>query len=75
MYRMSAPVREPILSAGQVDAVAGFSCLSAVNLRGSRRSGERSEASLGGGYFRRRPFAATRKPPDQLSYAANMIPD
>jgi NitT/TauT family transport system substrate-binding protein len=26
-------VREPILSAGQVDAVAGFSYLSAVNLR------------------------------------------
>jgi NitT/TauT family transport system substrate-binding protein len=33
MYRMSAAVREPILSAGQVDAVAGFSYLSAVNLR------------------------------------------
>jgi NitT/TauT family transport system substrate-binding protein len=32
-YRMSAAVREPILSAGQVDAVAGFSYLSAVNLR------------------------------------------
>jgi NitT/TauT family transport system substrate-binding protein len=31
--RMSAAVREPILSAGQVDAVAGFSYLSAVNLR------------------------------------------
>ena len=30
---MSAAVREPILSAGQVDAVAGFSYLSAVNLR------------------------------------------
>ncbi|WMT76028.1 ABC transporter substrate-binding protein [Bradyrhizobium sp. Ash2021] len=31
--RISAAVREPILSAGQVDAVAGFSYLSAVNLR------------------------------------------
>jgi NitT/TauT family transport system substrate-binding protein len=30
---ISAAVREPILSAGQVDAVAGFSYLSAVNLR------------------------------------------
>ena len=33
MYKMSAAVREPILSAGQVDAVAGFTYLSAVNLR------------------------------------------
>jgi NitT/TauT family transport system substrate-binding protein len=33
LYPMSAAVREPILSAGQVDAVAGFSYLSAVNLR------------------------------------------
>ena len=32
-YKMSAAVREPILSAGQVDAVAGFTYLSAVNLR------------------------------------------
>jgi NitT/TauT family transport system substrate-binding protein len=32
-YKMSAAVREPILSAGQVDAVAGFSYLSGVNLR------------------------------------------
>jgi NitT/TauT family transport system substrate-binding protein len=32
-YKMSASVREPILSAGQVDAVAGFSYLAAVNLR------------------------------------------
>lgn len=32
-YKMSAAVREPILSAGQVDAVTGFSYLSAVNLR------------------------------------------
>jgi len=32
-HRISAAVREPILSAGQVDAVAGFSYLSAVNLR------------------------------------------
>src|SRR5262249_22876196 len=32
-YKMSAAVREPVLSAGQVDAVAGFSYLSAVNLR------------------------------------------
>jgi len=32
-YRMSAAVREPILSAGQVDAVAGFSYLAGVNLR------------------------------------------
>lgn len=32
-YRMNAAVREPILSAGQVDAVTGFSYLSAVNLR------------------------------------------
>jgi NitT/TauT family transport system substrate-binding protein len=30
---ISAAVREPMLSAGQVDAVAGFSYLSAVNLR------------------------------------------
>jgi NitT/TauT family transport system substrate-binding protein len=33
LEKMSAAVREPILSAGQVDAVAGFSYLSAVNLR------------------------------------------
>jgi NitT/TauT family transport system substrate-binding protein len=33
IYRISAAVREPILSAGQVDAVSGFSYLSAVNLR------------------------------------------
>jgi NitT/TauT family transport system substrate-binding protein len=33
IHKMSAAVREPILSAGQVDAVAGFSYLSAVNLR------------------------------------------
>jgi NitT/TauT family transport system substrate-binding protein len=33
LYKISAAVREPILSAGQVDAVAGFSYLSAVNLR------------------------------------------
>jgi NitT/TauT family transport system substrate-binding protein len=33
VYRMGAAVREPILSAGQVDAVTGFSYLSAVNLR------------------------------------------
>ena len=32
-YKISAAVREPMLSAGQVDAVAGFSYLSAVNLR------------------------------------------
>jgi NitT/TauT family transport system substrate-binding protein len=31
--RISAAVREPMLSAGQVDAVAGFSYVSAVNLR------------------------------------------
>jgi NitT/TauT family transport system substrate-binding protein len=31
--RIGAAVREPILSAGQVDAVSGFSYLSAVNLR------------------------------------------
>lgn len=31
--KISAAVREPILSAGQVDAVAGFNYLSAVNLR------------------------------------------
>src|SRR5207247_7790009 len=30
---ISAAVREPMLSAGQVDAVTGFSYLSAVNLR------------------------------------------
>jgi NitT/TauT family transport system substrate-binding protein len=33
MNTISAAVREPMLSAGQVDAVAGFSYLSAVNLR------------------------------------------
>jgi len=33
IYKMSAAVREPILSAGRIDAVAGFSYLSAVNLR------------------------------------------
>ena len=33
LYKISAAVREPMLSAGQVDAVAGFSYLSAVNLR------------------------------------------
>jgi NitT/TauT family transport system substrate-binding protein len=33
VYRMGAAVREPILSAGQVDAVTGFSYLSAVNLK------------------------------------------
>jgi NitT/TauT family transport system substrate-binding protein len=32
-YKIGAAVREPILSAGQVDAVSGFSYLSAVNLR------------------------------------------
>lgn len=32
LSRISAAVREPMLSAGQVDAVAGFSYLSAVNL-------------------------------------------
>lgn len=32
-HKISAAVREPILSAGQVDAVTGFSYLSAVNLR------------------------------------------
>ncbi|WP_439371423.1 ABC transporter substrate-binding protein [Bradyrhizobium sp. PMVTL-01] len=32
-HNISAAVREPILSAGQVDAVTGFSHLSAVNLR------------------------------------------
>ncbi|WP_407185859.1 ABC transporter substrate-binding protein [Bradyrhizobium centrosematis] len=32
-HKISAAVREPILSAGQVDAIAGFSYLSAVNLR------------------------------------------
>lgn len=31
--RISAAVREPMLSAGQVDAVTGFSYMSAVNLR------------------------------------------
>ena len=31
--KISAAVREPLLSAGQVDAVTGFSYLSAVNLR------------------------------------------
>ncbi len=31
--KISAAVREPILSAGQVDAVTGFSYLSAINLR------------------------------------------
>ena len=31
--KISAAVREPLLSAGQVDAVTGFSFLSAVNLR------------------------------------------
>jgi NitT/TauT family transport system substrate-binding protein len=31
--RISAAVREPMLSAGQVDAVTGFSYLSAINLR------------------------------------------
>lgn len=33
VYKMSPAVREPILSAGQVDAIDGFSYLSAVNLR------------------------------------------
>jgi len=33
LYGISAAVREPMLSAGQVDAIAGFSYLSAVNLR------------------------------------------
>jgi NitT/TauT family transport system substrate-binding protein len=33
LEKISAAVREPMLSAGQVDAVAGFSYLSAVNLR------------------------------------------
>ena len=31
--KLSAAVREPMLSAGQVDAVSGFSFLSAINLR------------------------------------------
>src|ERR1700680_4130713 len=33
LYKMSAAGREPILSAGQGEALAGFSYLSAVNLR------------------------------------------
>ncbi|HEX7789965.1 MAG TPA: ABC transporter substrate-binding protein [Afipia sp.] len=33
MEKISAAVREPILSAGQVDAITGFSFLSAINLR------------------------------------------
>jgi NitT/TauT family transport system substrate-binding protein len=33
LNKIGAAVREPMLSAGQVDAVAGFSYLSAVNLR------------------------------------------
>jgi NitT/TauT family transport system substrate-binding protein len=33
LEKISAAVREPMLSAGQVDAVTGFSYLSAVNLR------------------------------------------
>jgi NitT/TauT family transport system substrate-binding protein len=33
LSRVGAAVREPILSAGQVDAVSGFSYLSALNLR------------------------------------------
>ncbi|WP_035641896.1 ABC transporter substrate-binding protein [Bradyrhizobium sp. ORS 375] len=33
LSRVGAAVREPILSAGQVDAVSGFSYLSAINLR------------------------------------------
>jgi NitT/TauT family transport system substrate-binding protein len=33
LERLAAAVREPMLSAGQVDAVTGFSYLSAVNLR------------------------------------------
>jgi NitT/TauT family transport system substrate-binding protein len=33
LNKISAAVREPMLSAGQIDAVAGFSYLSAVNLR------------------------------------------
>jgi NitT/TauT family transport system substrate-binding protein len=33
LTRIGAAVREPILSAGQVDAITGFSYLSAVNLR------------------------------------------
>lgn len=33
LNKMSAAVREPILSAGQVDAVAGFSHLAGVNLK------------------------------------------
>lgn len=33
LEKISAAVREPMLSAGQVDAVTGFSFLSAVNLR------------------------------------------
>ena len=41
-HKISAAVREPILSAGQVDAVAGFSYLSAVNLRDRGVPGGRS---------------------------------
>jgi len=48
--KISAAVREPMLSAGQVDAVAGFSYLSAVNLRDrgvpGRRSGRASVRRL-----------------------------
>ena len=46
---ISAAVREPMLSAGQIDAVTGFSYLSAINLQGSRRAGRRS----GGAEIRR----------------------
>jgi hypothetical protein len=46
---ISAAVREPMLSAGQIDAVTGFSYLSAINLQGPRRAGRRS----GGAEIRR----------------------
>ena len=39
IYKMSAAVREPILSAGQVDAVAGFSYLAGVNQLRQRAAG------------------------------------
>ena len=66
---ISAAVREPMLSAGQIDAVTGFSYLSAINLQGPRRSGRRSGGAairrlwLRGLRLRRHRQSAAWRPP------------
>ena len=68
---ISAAVREPMLSAGQVDAVTGFSYLSAINLQGPRRAGRRPRGAalcrlwLRGLRLRRDRQPAPSRPPSR----------